>query len=161
MSDHIRLSGFDIRAAFPDDKLVDAASFDALQSETTALRADLARVTAELAECRNSRQREHDLRVKIAGDLEGTQEAFRRSDDKRAAAEAERDALKADDEAWRKSSLVQILADRDRAMELLRRARHWMNEAVGRNWQTHDAVDPGLFDSIDAALSLNDKENGT
>jgi hypothetical protein len=47
VSDHIRLSGFDIRAAFPDDKFVDAASFDALQSETTALRADLAQVTAE------------------------------------------------------------------------------------------------------------------
>lgn len=56
-----------------------------------ALTADLARVTAELAEARSERQREHDLRVKIAGDLEGTQEAFRRSDDKRAAAEADRD----------------------------------------------------------------------
>ena len=53
MSDHIRLSAFNIgsRVDFneigPDDKFVDAASFDALQSKTAALRADLARVTAE------------------------------------------------------------------------------------------------------------------
>ena len=63
--------------------------------------------------------------------------------------------MKASDEAQAR------IRERDRAVKLLRRARHWMNEAVGRNWQTHDAVDPGLFDSIDAALSLNDKENGT
>ena len=54
----------------------------------------------ELAECRSSRQREHDLRVKIAGDLEGTQEAFRRSDDKRAAAEAERDRAREARDEW-------------------------------------------------------------
>ena len=49
---------------------------------------------AELAQARSERRREHDLRVKIAGDLEGILEAFRQSDYKRAAAEDERDRLR-------------------------------------------------------------------
>jgi hypothetical protein len=39
------------------------------------------------------------------------------------------------------------------AMELLRRARKWMNKAVGDSWVAHDAVNPDLFNAIDALLA--------
>lgn len=39
------------------------------------------------------------------------------------------------------------------ALELLREARKWMNNAVGDSWAAHDRVNPPLFDAIDRALA--------
>jgi len=59
------------------------------------VRADAAlAIAAELTECRNSRQREHDLRVTIAGELESFKVRYQDEVRARVDAENERDTLR-------------------------------------------------------------------
>jgi hypothetical protein len=64
-------------------------------SDGAWVRADTAlALAAELAECRNSRQREHDLRVTIAGELESFKIRYQDEVNARVDAENDRDTLR-------------------------------------------------------------------
>ncbi len=56
--------------------------------------ARLREIEAELAECRNSRQREHDLRVALAGELESFKIRYQDEVNARVEAENDRDTLR-------------------------------------------------------------------
>ena len=62
--------------------------------ERYVLASDFDRIAAELAECRNSRQREHDLRVTIAGELESFKIRYQDEVNARVNAEDELDAVR-------------------------------------------------------------------
>ena len=55
---------------------------------------DFDSIAAELAECRNSRQREHDLRVTMAGELESFKIRYQDEVNARVNAEDELDAVR-------------------------------------------------------------------
>lgn len=48
----------------------------------------------------------------------------------------------------------ELRAENTALLNLLREARNWMNNRVGECWKCHDAVNPGLFDAIDAAIRV-------
>jgi hypothetical protein len=62
--------------------------------ERYVLASDFDGVAAELAECRNNRQREHDLRVTIAGELESFKIRYQDEVNARVNAENELDAVR-------------------------------------------------------------------
>lgn len=50
--------------------------------------------------------------------------------------------------------VVELELENKALLNLLREARHWMNDRVGDCWKCHDAVNTGLFDAIDAAIRV-------
>jgi hypothetical protein len=65
-----------------------------LQGHILAVEAERDALAAELAECRNSRQREHDLRVTLAGELESFKIRYQDEVSARVNAENELDAVR-------------------------------------------------------------------
>lgn len=102
---------WDEEEGYPPDsmELVAASEYDALAAELERVRAlsiwgtsvpvgptydRIRELEAELAECRSSRQREHDLRVTIAGELESFKIRYQDEVNARVDAENELDAVR-------------------------------------------------------------------
>jgi hypothetical protein len=64
------------------------------QDQFDLLNRRIRKLAAELAECRNSRQREHDLRVTLAGELESFKIRYQDEVNARVDAENDRDTLR-------------------------------------------------------------------
>jgi hypothetical protein len=57
-----------------------------------------------------------------------------------------------------RTRLVKAEARADELAKLLRRLREWANERSGDSWRVHDAVNPPLFEAIDAALAREQRK---